>query len=57
VDAWGKYVDDGEVVAKINPDTLEVTYNHPDFAKDEMVKEVVRWRMSEILKALMHPNE
>ena len=57
VDAWGKYVDDGEVVAKINPDTLEVTYNHPDFAKDEMVKDVVRWRMSEILKALMHPNE
>ena len=57
VDAWGKYADDGEVVAKINPDTLEVTYNHPDFAKDEMVKEVVRWRMKEILDALMNPNK
>jgi hypothetical protein len=49
VDAWGKYVDDGEVVAKINPDTLEVAYNNPDFAKDKLVKEVVRWRLKEIL--------
>ena len=57
VDAWGKYVDDGEVVAKINPDTLQVTYTHEDFAKDEMVKEVVRWRMKEILDALMNPNK
>lgn len=57
VDAWGKYVDDGEVVAKINPDTLEVAYNNPDFAKDKLVKEVVRWRLKEILDTLMNPNK
>ena len=50
VDAWGAYVDEGEVVAKINPDTLEVTYNDPDFAKDEMVKEVVADKLKEILE-------
>lgn len=48
VDAWGAYVDEGEVVAKINPDTLEVTYNDPDFAKDEMVKEVVADKLAEL---------
>ena len=52
VDAWGKYVDDGEVVAKINPDTLEVTYNHPDYAKDELVKETVRMKLRDILNEL-----
>lgn len=52
VDAWGKYVDDGEVVAFINPTTLEVTYNHPDFAKDEMVFEAVRMKLRDILNEL-----
>ena len=52
VDAWGKYVDDGEVVAKINPATLEVTYNDPDFAKDEMVFEAVRMKLRDILNEL-----
>lgn len=52
VDAWGKYVDDGEVVAKINPATLEVTYNHPDFAKDELVFEAVRMKLRDILNEL-----
>lgn len=50
VDAWGKYVDDGEVVAKINPETLEVTYNNPDYAKDRLVREVIKDKMREILK-------
>jgi predicted RNA-binding Zn-ribbon protein involved in translation (DUF1610 family) len=50
VDAWGKYVDDGEVVAKINPETLEVTYNSPDYAKDRLVREVIKDKMREILK-------
>ena len=51
VDAWKTDEDwdaDGEVVAKINPDTLEVTYNKPEFALDEQVHEVVRWRLHEI---------
>ena len=52
VDAWGKYVDDGEVVAKINPDTLQVTYTHEDFAKDEMVFEAVRMKLRDILNEL-----
>ena len=52
VDAWGKYVDDGEVVAFINPATLEVTYNDPDFAKDEMVFEAVRMKLRDILNEL-----
>ena len=52
VDAWGKYVDDGEVVAFINPATLEVTYNHPDFAKDELVFEAVRMKLRDILNEL-----
>ena len=50
VDAW-KTADgdeEGEVVAKINPNTLEVTYNKPEFAKDEQVHEVIRWRLHEI---------
>lgn len=59
VDAWktGDGDEEGTVVAKINPDTLEVSYTSPDYAKDRLVFETVRWRMSEILKALMHPNE
>lgn len=52
VDAWGKYVDDGEVVAFINPATLEVTYNDPDFAKDELVFEAVRMKLRDILNEL-----
>lgn len=52
VDAWGKYVDDGEVVAFINPDTLEVTYNKPEFAKDELVFEAVRMKLRDILNEL-----
>ena len=50
VDAWGKYVDDGEVVAKINPDTLEVTYTDREYAKDRLVKETVASKLKEILK-------
>jgi hypothetical protein len=52
VDAWGKYVDDGEVVAFINPATLEVTYNKPEFAKDELVFEAVRMKLRDILNEL-----
>ena len=50
VDAWksGEDAGDGFVVAKINPDTLEVTYNKPEFAKDELVHETIRWRLHEI---------
>ena len=51
VDAWTSPEDcddDGEVIAKINPDTLEVKYNKPEFALDELVHEVVRWRLHEI---------
>ena len=50
VDAW-KTADgdeEGEVIAKINPDTLEVTYNKPEFAKDELAHETIRWRLHEI---------
>lgn len=51
VDAWTSPEDcddDGEVIAKINPDTLEVKYNKPEFAKDELAHEVIRWRLHEI---------
>jgi predicted RNA-binding Zn-ribbon protein involved in translation (DUF1610 family) len=52
VDAWKSDDDDegGVVVAKINPETLEVTYNNPDYAKDMLVKEVVKDKLREILK-------
>jgi predicted RNA-binding Zn-ribbon protein involved in translation (DUF1610 family) len=52
VDAWRTPDDDegGFVVAKINPETLEVTYNDPVYAKDKLVKEQVAWRLKEILK-------
>ena len=50
VDAWGKYVDDGEVVAKISPNSLEVAYQDAYDAKDEIVKEVVADKLKEILK-------
>lgn len=52
VDACGKYMGDDEVVAFINPATLEVTYNDPDFAKDEMVFETVRAKLRDILNEL-----
>lgn len=52
VDAWGLGLDDGEVVAFINPDTLEVSYNDPVFAKDKLVIEAVRAKLRDILNEL-----
>ena len=51
VDAWRTAEDDEEgiVVAKINPDTLEVTYTDRDYAKDKLVRETVAWKLKEIL--------
>lgn len=52
VDAWKSDDDDegGIVVAKINPETLEVTYNSPEYAKDCLVMDVVKNKLREILK-------
>jgi predicted RNA-binding Zn-ribbon protein involved in translation (DUF1610 family) len=52
VDAWLTPDDDegGFVVAKINPDTLEVTYTDRDYAMDKLVKETVASKLKEILK-------
>jgi len=52
VDAWRTSEDDeeGVVVAKINPDTLEVTYTDREYAKDKLVKETVADKLKEILK-------
>lgn len=52
IDAWKTPDDDegGFVVAKINPDTLEVTYNDREYAKDKLVKEAVASKLKEILK-------
>lgn len=49
VDAWGKDLDDGEVVAFINPYTCEVSYCNPAYAKDKLVKEVVCKKLNEIV--------
>jgi hypothetical protein len=37
-------------VAKINPDTLEVTYTDREYAKDKLVYETVASKLKEILK-------
>ena len=52
IDAWKTPDDDegGFVVAKINPDTFEVTYTDRDYAKDKLVKEAVACKLKEILK-------
>ena len=59
VDAWRTSEDDeeGVVVAKINPDTFEVTYTDRDYAKDKLVKETVASKLKEILDILMNPNK
>ena len=59
VDAWLTPDDDegGCVAAKINPDTLEVTYTDRDYAKDKLVKETVASKLKEILDILMNPNK
>jgi len=49
VDACGKYVGDEEVVAYINPNTCEVSYCDPAYAKDKLVKEVVCKKLNEIV--------
>lgn len=54
VDAWRSDDDDegGVVVAKINPETLEVAYNNPEYAKDSLVMDVVKNKLREILKTM-----
>lgn len=54
VDAWktGDGDEEGTVVAKINPDTLEVSYTSPNYAKDMLVFETVRMKLRDILNEL-----
>ena len=58
VDAWKSDDDDegGVVVAKINPATFETIYVIPLAEKDELVREVVRNKLREILKELFPQN-
>ena len=54
VDAWKTEYggEEGTVVARINPDTLEVSYTSPDYAKDKLVFESVREKLRDILNEL-----
>ena len=44
--------EESEVVAKINPTTLEVEYTKKDYAKDMLVFEAVRMKLRDILNEL-----
>lgn len=50
VDAWFPNNDEGTVVAFINPDTYEVTYNDEQYKRDTLVLEVIVDKLKEILK-------